>query len=270
MTIDPEVGRSLGGFSHQWTATDAQLYALGVGCGQPDPERDLEYTTENSEGVTQAVLPTLPLLCLVQLPLERIGSFDLSQMIHAGQSIRIDAPLPVAARTRVESRVTAVADKTNAALVEVESEMSDADTGDALATMSTGIYLRGEGGFGGERGSEPEWPEPDRLPDEVVDFQTRPEQALLYRLSGDRNPLHSDPEFARSAGFPRPILHGLCTLGFTARALVAGVCEGDPSRFGSMNLRFPTRCSRVTRCRRRSGAASRVVFSEPRALAARL
>jgi acyl dehydratase len=239
MTLDPEIiGRSLGAFDYAWTPTDAQLYALGVGCGQPDPAADLAYTTENSRGVEQVLLPTFPLLTLVRLPLERIGSFDLSQMLHAEQGIQIDRELPVEATMRVESRIVAIADKGTAALVDIETQMVEAKSGDSFAKLITSIFLRGEGGFGGSRGATSDWPEPDTAPEHTVEFETRPEQALLYRLSGDRNPLHSDPEFARTAGLRRPILHGLCTLGFTARALIQTACDGDHARFGSMTARF--------------------------------
>ena len=118
-------------------------------------------------------------------------------------------------------------------------ESRDPQSGELLLRTKMSAFIRGEGGFGGDRGpaggrNAP----PDRAPDHVVSYETRPDQALIYRLSGDRNPLHSDPEFARMAGFDRPILHGLCTYGFTGRALLHALCDSDPSRFGGMEGRF--------------------------------
>jgi acyl dehydratase len=114
----------------------------------------------------------------------------------------------------------------------------DYSSGALLAEVRTGLFIRGAGGFGGTRGETGPWQQPDRSPDHVVEYRTRPDQALLYRLSGDRNPLHSDPAYAAKAGFDRPILHGLCTFGFTGRALLHALCDSDPSGFGSMSVRF--------------------------------
>jgi len=105
-------------------------------------------------------------------------------------------------------------------------------------TSHSSAFIRGEGGFGGDRGPSTSWDKPGRAPDHRVEYVTRPEQALLYRLSGDRNPLHSDPSFAARGGFAKPILHGLCTYGFTGRALLHALCGSDPARFGSMYARF--------------------------------
>jgi acyl dehydratase len=110
--------------------------------------------------------------------------------------------------------------------------------GQPIVTSRSGAFIRGEGGFGGERGPSTSWERPDADPDDRVEYTTRPEQALLYRLSGDRNPLHSDPSFAAMGGFERPILHGLCTYGFTGRALLHKLCDSDPARFGTMYARF--------------------------------
>lgn len=134
--------------------------------------------------------------------------------------------------------VTGIYDKGSGALVTSETNAVDPETGDRLITSRSSVFIRGEGGFGGERGPRDEWAEPDRAPDHKVTCPTRPEQALLYRLSGDRNPLHSDPAFAARAGFERPILHGLCTYGITGRALLHTVADSDPARFTSMSGRF--------------------------------
>jgi acyl dehydratase len=111
-------------------------------------------------------------------------------------------------------------------------------SGEPVVTTRASTFIRGEGGFGGERGPSDPWERPSRQPDEQVVYETRPEQALIYRLSGDRNPLHADPTFAARGGFSRPILHGLCTYGFTGRALLHALCGSDPARFGSMHGRF--------------------------------
>jgi acyl dehydratase len=124
-------------------------------------------------------------------------------------------------------------------VVVLESESVDAATGEPLFKTTMSAFIRGAGGFGGERGSSaPKNVRPDRDPDREVTYETQPDQALVYRLSGDRNPLHSDPEFAKLAGFDRPILHGLCTYGFTGRALLHTLCDGQVERFKSMSVRF--------------------------------
>jgi acyl dehydratase len=128
-------------------------------------------------------------------------------------------------------------DKGKGALAVIELTTSDAK-GEPLYTNKVGFFIRGEGGFGGERGPSARFEVPDRAPDHQVSYDTRPDQALIYRLSGDRNPLHSDPSFAKMGGFDRPILHGLCTYGFTGRALLHTLCDGDPARFKSMYGRF--------------------------------
>jgi acyl dehydratase len=119
-----------------------------------------------------------------------------------------------------------------------ENVAVDTATGEPLVTTRSGVFIRGEGGFGGPRSNDPPWSLPDRAPDHQVVRETRPEQALIYRLSGDRNPLHADPKFAARGGFSQPILHGLCTYGVTGRALLRVLCDGDPAAFRSMSGRF--------------------------------
>ena len=160
-------------------------------------------------------------------------------LVHGEQSIELFGPIPVQCTVRTTSTVTGIYDKGSGALVVSQSTSVDCDSGDPRWTATTSLFVRGEGGFGGDRGpSSSTEPWPAREPDEVVRYATRPDQALLYRLSGDRNPLHSDPVFAKRAGFDRPILHGLCTYGFTGRALLHTVCGSDPARFRSMAGRF--------------------------------
>ncbi len=221
-----------------WTSKDALLYAVGVGAGLGDPLRELEFTTENSEGITQQVLPTYAVL-ISQAPTGRnLGDFDRALLVHAEQAFELHRPLPVAGTVRTTARVTGIYDKGSGALVTTENEAVDAATGEKLVTARSGTFIRGEGGFGGDRGPSEPWNLPQREPDHTVVLETRPEQALIYRLSGDRNPLHVDPKFAARGGFAKPILHGLCTYGVTGRALLHVLCGSDPARFTSMSGRF--------------------------------
>ena len=221
-----------------WDSAAAILYALGVGAGLGDPLGELEFTTENSDGIDQKVLPTFAVLVARARARRRLGDFDPAMLVHAEQGFTPHRPLPVAGRARTTSRVTSIYDKGSGALVTTEAVAVDARTGEPLVTSITSTFIRGEGGFGGDRGPADPWERPRREADQRVSYETRPEQALLYRLSGDRNPLHSDPRFARRGGFDRPILHGLCTYGFTGRALLHALCGSDPARFGSMRARF--------------------------------
>jgi acyl dehydratase len=221
-----------------WTSADALLYAVGVGAGLGDPLAELEFTTENSEGVTQQVLPTYAVLIAQARAARSLGDFDRAMLVHAEQTFELHRPLPVTGTVRAVATVTGIYDKGSGALVATENVAVDAATGEPLVTSRSGTFIRGEGGFGGDRGPSEPWERPDRPPDEQVVQQTRPEQALIYRLSGDRNPLHADPKFAARGGFSRPILHGLCTYGITGRALLHALCGSDPARFRSMSGRF--------------------------------
>jgi len=221
-----------------WTSTDALLYAIGVGAGLGDPLRELQFTTENTAGAEQQVLPTFGVLLAQARTSGELGDFDRAMLVHAEQSIELHKPLPVEGTLSTSAVVTGIYDKGSGALVQTENRAVDAATGAPMVTCRSGTFIRGEGGFGGERGSSEPWQLPDRAPDHKVTQHTRPEQALLYRLSGDRNPLHSDPAFAARGGFSRPILHGLCTYGFTGRVLLHELCGSDPARFISMSGRF--------------------------------
>lgn len=223
-----------------WTSTDCLLYALGVGAGSLAPDDELEYTTENSAERPQRVLPTLAaVMGAGGRDRSALGEFDPAMLLHGEQGIELFGPIPPAGSVLTTSTVTGIYDKGSGALVVSESTSVDAVTGERRWRTTTALFIRGEGGFGGERGPAASAPPiPDGAPDQVVEYATRPDQALLYRLSGDRNPLHSDPAFARRAGFERPILHGLCSYGFTGRALLHALCHSDPSRFLSMQGRF--------------------------------
>jgi acyl dehydratase len=221
-----------------WTSTDALLYAVGVGAGLGDPLAELEFTTENCEGIRQRVLPTYGVLIAQVRPQRRLGNFDPALLVHAEQSFELHRDLPAEGRVQVISTVTGIYDKGSGALVVTENVAADPATGEPVVTSRSSAFIRGEGGFGGDRGGGEPWQRPDRAPDIHLTQRTRPEQALIYRLSGDRNPLHVDPKFAARGGFARPILHGLCTYGFTGRALLHAVCGSDPARFGAMSGRF--------------------------------
>jgi acyl dehydratase len=220
-----------------WTSKDTLLYAVGVGAGLDDPLLELPFTTENSADVDQLVLPTFAVLAAQGGGRGNLGDFNPAMLVHAEQAFELHRPLPPAGTALVTSKVTGIWDKGSGALVTSQSRAVGED-GEPLVTSRGSAFIRGEGGFGGERGPSDDWPEPDREPDHRVTYRTRPEQALLYRLSGDRNPLHSDPKFAALAGFQRPILHGLCTYGVTGRALLHAVAGSDPARFAAMAGRF--------------------------------
>jgi acyl dehydratase len=220
-----------------WTHDDAMRYAVAVGAGQLDPTRELAFTTENTEGVAPQVLPTFANILTRGARID-IGDYDRTRMVHAEQAFRLHAPLPLTGSVTVTPRVVEVSDKGAAALVATESTAVDAATGTVLATSVQKLFLRGEGGFGGPRGESTPWEAPTRAPDHMLEAATLPGQALLYRLTGDRNPLHTDPAFAARGGFPAPILHGMCTYGFTGRLLLHALCDGDARRFSAMEGRF--------------------------------
>jgi len=241
MPINPDaVGRTSEAVERSWTSDDCLLYALGVGAGSLAPDFELEYTTENSAGVVHKVLPTFAAVVGGGgPPRTSLGTFDPAMLVHGEQSVELFRPLPVDGAVRTTSTVVGVYDKGSGALVVSRSTSVDAFDGEPRFATTTALFIRGEGGFGGPRGPAFAPPAlPDTAPDDVVTYATRPDQALLYRLSGDRNPLHSDPTFAKGAGFDRPILHGLCTYGFTGRALLHTLCGSDSDRFRSMHGRF--------------------------------
>jgi len=242
MPINPDaVGATSKPVERSWSSTDCLLYALGVGAGTLDAlDFELEFTTENSADRPQKVLPTFAAVVGGGgPPLATLGSFDPAMLVHGEQSIELFGPIPPEGKVRATGVVTGIYDKGSGALVVTKSTSVDARSGEPRFASTTSLFVRGEGGFGGDRGpSSSAGPLPGREPDEVVTYATRADQALLYRLSGDRNPLHSDPVFAKRAGFDRPILHGLCTYGFTGRALLHAVCGSDPTRFRSMAGRF--------------------------------
>jgi acyl dehydratase len=224
-----------------WNSKDCLIYALGVGAGVSDPTGfELEFTTENSQDVVQRALPTFPVVVggAAGSPFRGIGEFNPAMLVHGEQSVRLHAPLPVEGTVISQGTITGVYDKGSGAVVATENVAKDKATGTPLWTTTSSAFIRGEGGFGGDRGPANTVQIPERAADHTVTYATRPDQALLYRLSGDRNPLHSDPKFAAMGGFDKPILHGLCSFGFTGRALLHTLCASDPDRFEYMAARF--------------------------------
>jgi acyl dehydratase len=240
MPIDPNaIGATTEPHLFEWTDRDTLLYALGVGAGTDD----LAFTTENSHDIKQQVLPTYAVIaCLPFAAAAKIGTFNFAKVLHGSQEIRLFAPLPPAGKLSVVAEVADIQDKGEGknAIVMLKATGTDPDTSKVIVETLTTAVIRGEGGFGGQPGQRPVAPEiPDREPDARVSLPTREDQALIYRLSGDRNPLHSDPWFARElAGFPKPILHGLCTYGVAGRALVADLGGGDATKVTAITARF--------------------------------
>ena len=238
MPLNPAAAGSIGEPSEfSWTSKDSLLYALGVGAGSSDPTGfELEFTTENSNGITQTALPT-QVVVMGGGRTPGFGDFNPMFLLHAEQRITLHQPLPAEGTAVATGKVGEIYDKGKAALVYLETDVADAD-GNPMWSTRAGLFISGEGGWGGDRGPSNTWELPDRDADQVVSYPTRTDQALLYRLNGDRNPLHSDPTFAAGAGFDTPILHGLCTYGFTGRALLHAACDSDPARFAGMGGRF--------------------------------
>jgi acyl dehydratase len=244
MPINPDAAGTVGEPANAtWSSKDCLIYALGVGAGVSDPTGfELEFTTENSQDVAQRVLPTFPVTVGSGggggSVYRSLGQFNMAMMVHGEQAIELHATLPVEGHITATTTIVGVYDKGSGAVVTTETAARDTATGTPLYTTRSSIFIRGEGGFGGDRGPSGRVERPEGAPTHTVTYPTRPDQALLYRLAGDRNPLHSDPKFAALGGFDRPILHGLCTYGFTGRALLHSLCGSDPDRFVSMAARF--------------------------------
>ncbi|MFC5719981.1 MaoC/PaaZ C-terminal domain-containing protein [Streptomyces gamaensis] len=221
-----------------WGPKDVQLYHLGIGAGTPatDPG-ELRYVLEDRLRVLPGFATVAGGTMALAGGLSAPGiDVDLAAVLHGSQRVEAHRPLPVQGSATQTSRVTAVHDKGKAALIVLRSDVADADG--PLWTSESGIYVRGEGGFGGPRGDSARIQLPDEKPDIDVERPVREDQALLYRLNGDYNPLHCDPEFARRAGFERPILHGLCSYGITLKAVVDTALDGDVTRVRSYSARF--------------------------------
>ncbi|MFI6485967.1 MaoC/PaaZ C-terminal domain-containing protein [Streptomyces sp. NPDC050564] len=242
-----------------WSHKDVQLYHLGLGAGVPatDPD-ELRYTLESR----LHVLPSFATVAGAGSPgvisgLSMPGvEVDLARVLHGGQTVRLHRPIPVEGKALATGRIAAVYDKGKAAILVMRTEVADADG--PLWTNDAQIFVRGEGGWGGDRGPSTRLEAPTGEPDRTLERPIREDQALLYRLSGDWNPLHADPEFAKLAGFDRPILHGLCTYGMTLKAVVDTLLGGDVARVRSYTTRFagvvfPGETLRIRMWRRQGG-----------------
>lgn len=242
MPIDPRVaiGADLGTTTFSWTSSDVIRYqlALGAGAAPTDPV-ELRYVLADR----LVVLPTFGVVApdfrLYSPPALRFTGIDvdLTKVLHGMQSITVDGPIPTAGEAVARTRIADVWDKRKAAVIVHETVVTDPSDA-PLWTATSFIYARGEGGFGGERGPATAVEVPDREPDRVIETPTLPQQALLYRMCGDLNPLHADPAFARRAGFDRPILHGLCTYGIVCKSIVDGLLDGDVTGVASFAAKF--------------------------------
>ena len=223
------------------TPRDAILYALSVGLGS-DPMNlaELDFVDHHR------ALKVMPSMAVVlAYPGFWLGNpatgVDAVRLVHGEQGIVWHAPLPVSGEVIGHTEVTGLVDKGpgKGALLYTEKTLTEAGSGRLLATCTATVVLRGDGGFGGPSGPiRPVNPAPEGVPDHIIDLPTRPEQALYYRLNGDDNPVHANPAVAAAAGFPRPILHGLCSFGVITHALLRALCGYDPARLHAMDLRF--------------------------------
>lgn len=238
--IEKALGATLEGPVYSWTDDDVILYHLGIGAGSDpvDPD-ELRYVYEGD-------LQVLPTYATIP-PFEMMMSFafvdgldiNLAQVLHGEQETILHDRIPTSGAVTNEGTVTNIFDKGKGALVVMEIVSRLESTGESLFTNRSSIYIKGEGGFGGDSGPSTSVEIPDREPDHVVQSATLPQQALLYRISsGDKNPLHADPGFAAFAGYERPILHGLCTYGIVAKAVADSVFEGQAGDIASYRSRF--------------------------------
>jgi acyl dehydratase len=229
VAIPEALGIELPPTSFEYDERDVMLYALGVGASELDFafERNLKVLP------TFAVIPGFPAM----MGLASTVEINPVMLLHGEQRIKLDKPIPTKGKLTTAGKVTGVYDKGKGALLVVEAETKD-DQGEVLFANTAGVFVRGAGGFGGERGPEAGNKAPERAPDKTVEMQTLPIQAMIYRLSGDRNPLHIDPAFAKMAGYDKPILHGLCSYGHVGRAVLSEYCDNDPARMTGLEVRF--------------------------------
>jgi len=243
-TVEQVVGYAFEPLTFTYTEREVSLYALGIGASaDPLDQEELPFVYELSSKGFKA-LPTFAVLfpgkLIAVLVSGRIGPIEFNPMmlVHGEQFLEIKKPIPTAARITSYPTISQVYDKGSGLLVITDTICRD-EKDEEIAFNQSSIFIRGLGGFGGERGpsSDVNVP-PDRPPDLVHSERTLPQQALLYRMSGDINPLHADPSMAVMGGFDKPILHGLCTFGFAGRAVLKHFCDNDPSRFRSIKVRF--------------------------------
>ena len=226
----------------RYTARDTILYALGLGLGAAPLDKDqLRFTFEEADGFS--ALPSM--VCVLGTPgfwaRDPASGITWQKVLHGEQGFELHGPIPTEATVTAQNRIVEIIDKgaDKGALIYLEREITDQATGAKIATTRSTTFARADGGFGGPAGPvKPVHTLPDRAPDAVMAWPTLPQAALIYRLSGDPNPLHASPAVAAAAGFRAPILHGLCTLGVAGYAVLKTMCGNDPNRLKSLDLRF--------------------------------
>jgi len=242
VAIDPQkaLGATFPGGTASWNKDQVILYHLGIGAGVPPTDaRELTYTYEKNLRVIPSfgVIPVFSALGgIAQVP-GLAGEFNFALLLHGEQDIEIKKTIPTEAKVTSTGKVAGLYDKGKAALCVLESETRD-EKGDVLFVNRFSLFLRGAGGFGGDTGPKAGNEAPGRKPDFEIESKTLPQQALLYRLSGDKNPLHADPDFAKMGGFDTPILHGLCSYGIVCKAAVDHALGGDTEKVGRYQARF--------------------------------
>jgi acyl dehydratase len=244
--INPDlaIGADLGSRTFTWSSSDVLLYHLGIGAGsRPGDNLDpkaLRYTLDDAN------LQVLPSFGIVAPSFHETDppsldlpgcDINLAQVVHGAQEISVNGPLPTSGEATLSVRISDVWDKGKAAVIWQEGVAVDA-TGKELWTVRSSMFVKGEGGWGGNRGESTAVTIPDRKPDADTTYDVTPAQAMLYRLCGDRNPLHADPAFAQGAGFPAPILHGLCSYGIVLRTVTDELLGGDAAAVKAFSARF--------------------------------
>lgn len=235
--ISRMVGRRFAPGTYAWTDRDVLLYHLGIGAGNPPSGRELAYCYEDGMRVLPTFTTLAPLSTALQLGPTLGLDLHPASVLHGEQDMVVYRPVPVEATATIDAAVTDVWDKDSAAVVVLEAHVT-LSSGERLATHRAHLVIRGAGGFGGPRGGSETVEYPSRRPDHVWRRATRSDQALLFRLSGDRNPLHVDPTVAKRVGFDRPILHGLCTYGIVCKAVVDELLLGDTVAVSRYRTRF--------------------------------
>lgn len=242
MPIDLSValGAELPEVGFEWSASDVALYHLAVGAAADPMDRaGLTYVDDLAPKVLPSFATVAASFHATEAPKVSFPGvdIDLAKVVHGSQQVTAHRPIPASGKATTRTTIAEIQDKGSAAVIIQESVTVD-DAGTPLWTALSSIFAKGEGGFGGDRGNSAKLDYPDRAPDQRLSVPTLPNQALLYRLCGDRNPLHSDPEFASRAGFPRPILHGLCTYGTVCRAVVDALLDGDVTAVADYSATF--------------------------------
>jgi acyl dehydratase len=246
--FDEWAGKKLDSGTYSWDRQRAMLYAIGVGAGLTNPLEELQFTTENTTGVEQQVIPTFLTTMAVGsgswlkemgFPAREWDGYPAG-VVHGEQSTMLARPIPVAGTVDLEQVMIGIFDKGSGALCLFETRVRLANTGEYLGASRSGLFVRGQGGFGGPRGPQDElpWVPLEREPDLTVSLEIPIGQSLIYRHMGDVNPHATDPALAKADGFDRPIFFGLGTYGFACRALLKGLCDGDAAKFGGIYGRF--------------------------------